>query len=117
MLVTNILLYLLSGNTTVADFLDQKTLFVSFVTELEMLGYSGLNEDENAVVERLLQDCTIIDINSEIKRTVIEMRRTNKLRLPDAIIAATSKYLNIPLMTADKDLIKINGLNILFYEK
>ena len=32
----------------------------------------------------------------------INIRKTNNLKLPDAIIAATAHYLNIPLITADK---------------
>lgn len=36
---TNIVLYLLSGDKTVADILFEKTVFISFVTELELLGF------------------------------------------------------------------------------
>jgi predicted nucleic acid-binding protein len=65
---TNIILYLLSGDQTVADFLNKKHVFVSFITELELLGYVGIEPDERAIVEGLLADCSIIDINSEIKK-------------------------------------------------
>jgi len=64
-----------------------------------------------------LADSTIIDINSEIKKIVIALRKSDKIKLPDAIIAATSHYLNIPFMTSDKDLTKLTDLNILLYEK
>lgn len=43
---TNIILYLLSGDQTVADFLNKKHVFVSFITELELLGYAGIEPDE-----------------------------------------------------------------------
>jgi predicted nucleic acid-binding protein len=114
---TNIVLYLLSGNDTIADFLNEKTVFLSFITELELLGYKEISTEERSKVENLLADSTIIDINSEIKKIVIELRKSNKIKLPDAIIAATSHYLNIPFMTSDKDLAKLTDLNILLYEK
>jgi predicted nucleic acid-binding protein len=114
---TNIVLYLLSGNDTIADFLNDKTVFLSFITELELLGYKEISAEELSKVESLLADSTIIDINSEIKKIVVELRKSNKIKLPDAIIAATSHYLNIPIMTSDKELAKLTDLNILLYEK
>lgn len=53
-----------------------------------------------------MADCSIIDINSEIKKCVIELRKSRKIKLPDAIIAATAMSLNIPFMSADKQLKK-----------
>ncbi|MDR7128512.1 putative nucleic acid-binding protein [Algoriphagus sp. 4150] len=117
LLDTNIILYLLSGDRTIANFLNHKTVFVSFVTELELLGYEGLEPEGKLIVENLLEDSTIIDINSEIKKVVIELRKAHKIKLPDAIIAATAFYLNIPLMTSDKRLSKLKELNILLFEK
>ncbi|MCC5921626.1 MAG: type II toxin-antitoxin system VapC family toxin [Cyclobacteriaceae bacterium] len=114
---TNIVLYLLSGNQTIADFLHEKTIFLSFITELELLGYKEISDEEVLKVENLLADSTIVDINSEIKKLVIELRKSNTIKLPDAIIAATSHYLNIPLMTSDTGFTKLIDLNILFYEK
>ena len=114
---TNIVLYLLSGDDTIAAFLNDKTIFISFVTELELLGYKQLDTEELVKIENLLEDSTILDINSDIKKIVIEFRKTNKIKLPDAIIATTSHYLNIPFMTSDKNLTKLSKLNILFYEK
>lgn len=114
---TNIVLYLLSGDNTIADFLNDKIVFLSFVSELELLGYKEISVLEKRKVESLLADSSIIDINSEIKKIVVELRKSNKIKLPDAIIAATSIYLNIPLITSDKDLTRLKDLNILLYEK
>lgn len=110
---TNIILYLLSGDETIADFLNN----ISFVTELELLGYQDISSEALLKIENLLADSTIIDINSEIKKIVIGLRKSYKIKLPDAIIAATSYYLNLPFMTSDKGLSKLSELNILLYEK
>jgi predicted nucleic acid-binding protein len=114
---TNIVLYLLSGDETVAEILDGRTIFVSFITELELLGYKGIRPEEQLRIESLLLDATIIDINSVIKKITIDLRKTNSIKLPDAIVAATAHYLNIPLMTADKDLAKLAEVTIVLYEK
>jgi predicted nucleic acid-binding protein len=39
---TNILLNLIAGDETVAELLDGKHIAISFVTELELLGYKDL---------------------------------------------------------------------------
>ena len=114
---TNVILYLLSGDETVAEFLTNKNIFISFVTELELLGYKDMDQEELLAIERLLANFTIVDINSEIKSTVIRFRKFYKLKLPDAIIAATSYYLNLTFMTADQKLSRVSELNILLYEK
>jgi hypothetical protein len=38
---TNPLIYLLDGNTEVADFLDGKQVWISVITELELFGKKG----------------------------------------------------------------------------
>lgn len=84
---------------------------------MELLGFVGIKADEKLIIEGLLGDCTIIDINSEIKKGVIELRKSHKIKIPDAIIAATALSLNIPFMTSDKQLKNLKELNILFYDK
>ena len=48
---------------------------------------------------------------------MIKLRRKYKIKLPDSIIAATSEYFNLPIITADKGFNKIEELNILFYQE
>lgn len=43
---TNIVLYLLAGDETIAELLHEKTLFISFVTELELLAYKDISAAE-----------------------------------------------------------------------
>jgi predicted nucleic acid-binding protein len=117
LLDTNIVLYLLSGDETIADILNESIIFISFITELELLGYNDLSAEELIKIEGLLTDATVIDINSDIKKIVIKLRKSNKIKLPDAIIAATSHFLNIPLLTSDKEFSKLADMNILLYEK
>ena len=63
-----------------------------------------------------LDECTIINIDQDIKQNTIATRREYRLKLPDAIIFATSSNLNVPLLTADQDFRKITGGNIIIFE-
>jgi predicted nucleic acid-binding protein len=53
---------------------------------------------------------TIININDSIKNLAIQWRRQYKLKLPDAIIVATTLSLEATLLTNDQQLIKIQDL-------
>jgi len=99
---TNILLYLLDGDETVRNLLNQKKVFISFITEIELLTFKKLIPAERKLIEDLLSDCTILNVNEEIKKKTIEIRTNYKLKIPNAIIAATAKDLKIPLLSADK---------------
>ncbi|CAN5557812.1 hypothetical protein BH23BAC1_BH23BAC1_21520 [soil metagenome] len=114
---TNIILYLISGDQSLAELLSNKTIYISFISELELLGFKDLDSDEKQRIEELLESITIIDINAEIKKLTTSLRKNYKIKLPDAIIVATSYFLNLPLMTSDKQISKISEVNILQYEK
>ncbi|GHU51681.1 hypothetical protein FACS1894200_12080 [Spirochaetia bacterium] len=54
------------------------------------------------------QVATLKDINGAIKKQTIALRRSTKIKLPDAIIAATSIALNAVLLTHDDQLLKLS---------
>ena len=114
---TNIALYLLNGDEKIASILDGKTIYISEITELELLGYPGISKTEIPIIENLIEDCVIVQLNDKIKEMTIELRRNNKIKLPDAIIGATAKYLKLPILTADKGFGNISSLTVLQYEK
>ena len=114
---TNIALYLLGGDSTLSEALDGKLVYLSFISELELLSYPGLIEDNEEIINQFISDCIVIDINKEIKIKTIEIRRAYRLKLPDAIIAATASYLKQPIITADSDFKKIESIDLVYYEK
>ena len=110
LLDSNTLIAALDGNKIVVELIHQRILFISFITELEVQSYQKLTAEELAIVRNFLGDCIIVDANSDIKKSSIELRIKYKLKLPDAIIAATASYLNLPLISADKAFGKINEI-------
>jgi predicted nucleic acid-binding protein len=117
LLDTNVVLYLLSGNSTIADTIDGAQIYVSFVTELELLGYKGITAKEQQKIKLFLNDCTIIDINDDIKKNTIAIKQKHQTKLPDAIIAATSLFTEIPLLTADVGFSKIGLIDVILYQE
>lgn len=114
---TNIILYLLGGDKTIADLLNGKQIYLSFITQLELLGYSKNTKKDLKIIQELIDQCVIIDINEEIKDMVIDLKRNHRLKLPDCIIIATALYLDLPLITADQEFKKAEQLNLIFYER
>ena len=112
---TNIVLYLLSGDKTIEEFLEGKEGYVSIITELELLGYPEISAKELNKITAFLEDCVVVDINDEIKKIYSSLRRNYKLKLGDTIVAATAIYLEFPLITADKKFSQITELNITLY--
>jgi len=48
---TNIILYLLDGDKTLAELLNGKQLYISIITELELLAYNGITAKEEKTIK------------------------------------------------------------------
>jgi hypothetical protein len=114
---TNIAIYLLNGDTSLAEILHSKQLYISFITQLELLGYPNLSENQIQQIDLMLENFIILDINTQIKQRTINLRKKYKIKLPDSIVAATALYVDLPLITSDKGFAKIQELNLMMYEK
>ena len=112
---TNILIYLLSGDNTLISILNQKQIYISFITEIELLSFADLTDKERNKIVAMLKNFIVMDINESIKETTIRYRKDFKLKIPDAIIAATANYLNLPLLTADLAFKSIPELTTIIY--
>lgn len=116
LLDTNIALYVLNGDVTLEQYLQGKVFYVSFINELELLGFKNITISEETKIELFLEDCAIIDINEGIKEITKQIRRNYALKLPDAIVAATAIFLGVPLLSADKQFGQVSDLTFVLYE-
>jgi predicted nucleic acid-binding protein len=112
---TNIVLYLLNGDTTLSELLDGKNLYISFITEIELLGYHKINKKEKLEIKQFIDECIIIDMNNDIKKYAVNIRNQYNTKLGDCLIAATTMYTDFPFITSDKGFNKIKGLKLLLY--
>ena len=117
LLDTNIILYILSGDETIAQYLNGKLLFASVISEIELLGYKNLTAQEEKQIKAFLSQFRIIYIDGAIKEEAILLRKKYVLKLLDRIIAATAISLDLTFITADKQFKQIKNLQLEIYEK
>ena len=112
---TNILIFLLNGDPDIAKILDGKELVISVITELELKSFPQISEKELKVIDDLVNECQVINLNQEVKKLAVEIRRASNLKLPDAIVAASSYYSKLPIFTADKEFEKLDEIDVIIY--
>ncbi|MCW5909906.1 MAG: type II toxin-antitoxin system VapC family toxin [Cyclobacteriaceae bacterium] len=112
---TNAFIFLLNRHPAIKPVLDSEWSY-SFITEIELKGKTGITTSELKKVADLLSSCTKIPFTEEISQHTISLRQQYRIKIPDAIIAATSLYRNIPLLTFDKDFTLIKSLDIILLE-
>src|SRR6185437_3206521 len=109
---TNFLIAVHEGKGYVEPFLDGSVI-VSVISEIELLGWYKLDDKEKRLLRLLLGDCIIFELTTDIRRLAIELKQQVKIKTPDAIIAATSKYLQIPLVTSDNGFKTVPGIELI----
>lgn len=109
---TNVLIYLLEGKHNVDAYLKDNLIFVSVITEVEWLGWYKIKEEDKRVINSLLKSVTIVDFSQQIKEIAISLKQMNKIKLPDAIVAATAINLGFPVISFDRGFEKIDSLNL-----
>jgi predicted nucleic acid-binding protein len=90
-----------------------ETPIISIMTQIEVLGFNNPAEIETFLNE-FIEASLVIPLNDDIVKTTIEIRKKNKIKTPDAIIAATAIVLDYPLITRNTiDFKKLAGLKII----
>jgi len=112
---TNTLIYLLDKHPALRPLLESEWLF-SFITEIELLGKPGISSAEVNEVRGLLSVCIKAPHTEAINSTAINLKQNYKMKVPDAIIAATAIEQKVPLLTFDKDFAKIKEVDLVLLE-
>ena len=100
LLDTNILIYLSKQELKLEDFASEEdVLYISVITLMEAKGYTFGSKKEEILIDTLCENLIKTDLTNDIIETVIRLRKTNKFKLPDAIILATAIENNLKLIT------------------
>lgn len=114
---TNVALYLLRGDRSAADAIYGQSVLISFITYMELLSKPGMNREESKAVTAFVQEWPMVDMDPVIMEAAIRLRKKHRLKLPDAIIAATAMTMDVPLLTADRMFERVKGeIAVLLYE-
>ncbi len=99
---TNIIIYTLAGRQDLADRVKGRTVMLSVISEIEALSFPELNDTDRERIAEYVRRCTVVGISDRVKHEAIRIRSKAKMKLPDAIIAATALALDATLLTADE---------------
>jgi predicted nucleic acid-binding protein len=89
------------------------TPVISIITQIEVLGFNNPTEIE-ILLTQFIDDSLVITLNDDIVKTTISIRKKNRIKMPDAIIAATAIILDYALITRNTaDFKKLSSLKII----
>lgn len=111
---TNILIGLFSGKIDYR-YVEAEEIFLSVISEIEYLAFENITYKEVELYNEfksLIKISYIDEHSKELEKKIIEIRKKYKLKLPDAIIAATALINNATLLTNDKEFKKVLELKI-----
>ena len=92
----------------------EQPAYISTITAMEVLSWPGHSDESVEMTTTFLEVFDEIVIDDEIKAVAIKIRRNYRLKLPDAIIAATALHLGLPLVTRNvKDFNNIPELRLI----
>jgi hypothetical protein len=90
---------------------------VSAITTIELLSGKKQTQKERELIKDFLDGLTPFQTTPFINELAIKFRLSYNLTVTDAIIAATAKYLDIPLITSDAAFFKIKEIKIIPFIK
>ncbi len=86
---------------------------ISVISKIELLGFNTTAENQHLLAS-FVHDISVLELTSSIADRCIEVRRQHRIKLPDAIIAATALVYRLKLVTRNvSDFKNIEGLHVL----
>jgi len=105
-------LFLQKGMEFIADVIDQVPN-ISVITEIEALSWITPFSSKEKIIQEFINDANVLSLTPAIVKQCVIIRRSKKIKTPDAIIAATAIIHNLTIITCDSDFNNIAGLSII----
>ena len=96
----------------VAEIIDA-TPNISVITEIEALSWINPDKAKEKIVQEFIQDANVLTISPAIVSQCVAIRRSKKIKTPDAIIAATAIAHDFILITSDSGFQNIQDLQVI----
>jgi predicted nucleic acid-binding protein len=117
LLDTNAIVALLQGNSKLLQLLQNADwIGISIISQIEFLAFSGLSPSDIQVFQQFLQRIEVVSLmagDTVLIQQIIQLRQQYRLKLPDAIVAATALQSNAKLVTADQEFAKVSTLTVI----
>lgn len=119
LLDTNAIAALLQGNAILVELLKTADwVGISIISQLKFLANPALNADDRVLFDSFLNRVQVIDLahhDTVLLSSIIKIRTTYRLKLPDSIIAASALQTKAILLTADGGFRNIKKLKVLSF--
>jgi len=116
LLDTNAVIALLQGNEKMLRLLrSARWIGISIITHLEFLSYPAIKENDKRCFNDLIQRIDVINLEkdeNDLLDFIVTLRQKYRIKMPDAIIAATAILHKAVLVTADKQFGHIKPLRV-----
>lgn len=120
LLDTNVAIYFLKnslleiGKSFLLTAIQANEVEISFITKVELMAYPSITPAEELAAQTFLSFFNIVTIDTSIIDKTILIRKEAKIKLPDAIIAATALVNNLQLISSNvQDFSKVEDLTII----
>ena len=116
LLDTNCVIYYLNGALslsakTALDRVLSVEANISVISKIELLGWTPPAGVSLQPVQNFVDNSTILYLTDAVVQKTIEIRRSKKIKLPDAIIATTAVVNGLEIISRNtSDFANINGL-------
>lgn len=92
----------------------ERSLFrISVITRIELLSWPGATPNQTTILQSFVHSCFEYNLDDSIIEKAIDIRKSTRIKLPDAIIAATALANNLLLITRNtKDFEAIDHLRL-----
>jgi predicted nucleic acid-binding protein len=114
LLDTNAVVALLRGDDRLLDLLrGAQWVGVSIISRIEFLAFEKLSAADAQLFEQFLQQVFVVSLmndDTDLIDAALRLRKRHRLKLPDAIIAASALVNDAALVTADKEFDRVATL-------
>ena len=85
---------------------------LSVISKIEVLSYGDTNDGRKLLLD-FIENSNVFELSNEIVDATIDIRTQKKIKIPDAIIAATALVFDFTLLTRNtEDFKSIQGLKM-----
>lgn len=106
--------YPIAAEKFIDNLLQYELPVISAITEIELLCWRVASDKDVEVLHSFINDALVIELEQPIKLRTADIRKQYRIKLPDAIIAATALVYNLTLITRNSsDFKNIEGLQVI----
>ncbi len=103
LLDTNIIIYSnLPDGAWLSAWTNHPDAAIASVTRIEVLGFSGITHADESSLRLYLSHSLTYPLDEEVIERAITLRQAKKMKIGDAIIAATALEYDLPLVTRNE---------------